>query len=246
MIHYHGTPVSGPAGFVGNFLRGRHALVSYAYPRDLASALDNCQSVVLDNGAFTHWRSGKGEVNVVAYHAWVESVAGHPALDWCLIPDSIDGGQARNVAMLSEWQELGSRVEGVPVYHLDESLDWLDYLVSNFRTVALGSSGEWSSPGTPAWWDRIAQIMEVACDDAGRPRCRLHGLRMLDPEVFTRMPLASADSCNASVNAGSVSRFGMYPAPDAWQRAADIAARIEAHNSAPVWVSQGEQGRLVA
>lgn len=50
------------------------------------------------------------------------------------------------------------------------------------------------------------------------------------------MPLASADSTNASVNSGSVKRFGMYTPPTAWQRASVIAERIEAHNSAPAWV----------
>jgi hypothetical protein len=245
VIHYHGTPVSGPKGFVGSFLRGRHALVSFANPRDLASALDNCQSVCLDNGAFSLWNKG-GDVDVPAYRAWVQSVAGHPSLDWCLIPDKIDGTEQDNVELVTNWLRAGSEVESVPVWHLHESLDWLDYLVTNFRTVALGSSGEWSNPGSASWWRRMEDAMRVACDPDGRARCRLHGLRMLDPEIFTRLPLASADSCNAVVNAGSIGRFGMYPAPDAWQRASDIAAIVEQHNSSPVWVSGGWQERLLA
>lgn len=241
MIHYHGTPVGGSRSDVVRFLSGRHALIPFARPDDLGAALDVCQSIVLDNSAFSLWRAGGGDVDVAAYHAWVESLAGHPSLDWCLIPDKIDGSETENAELVTLWLRMGCRVQSVPVWHLHESLGWLEWLVSKFQTVAIGSSGQWSQPGTSAWWDRMADAMAVACDDRGRPRARLHGLRMLDPAVFTRLPLASADSTNAAVNCGSLSRFGSYVPPTAGQRAEVIAARIEAHNSAPCWVSQGEQ-----
>ena len=86
--------------------------------------------------------------------------------------------------------------------------------------------------------------MNAACDEQGRPAARLHGLRMMDPEIFTRLPLASADSTNPAVNCGSLSRFGIYTPPTAAQRAAVIAERIEAQNSAPVWVRQVQQQAL--
>ena len=69
----------------------------------------------------------------------------------------------------------------------------------------------------------------------------LHGLRMLDPEIFTRLPLSSADSTNAAVNCGSLSRFGMYIPATSSQRAAVIADRIEQHNSAEVFVGYQTQ-----
>lgn len=245
MIHYHGTPIGGPKQEAARFLMGRHALVPFSYPADLGVALECCQSVCLDNGAFTAWKKGGG-VDVEGYHQWVESVAGHPALDWCLIPDTIDGAEQDNIDLVTLWLRMGCRVESVPVWHLHESMDWLEYLVTHFRTVALGSSGQWASPGTGAWWDRMGQAMSVACDAQGRPRARLHGLRMLDPEVFTRLPLASADSTNAAVNCGSLGRFGSYLPPTAGQRAEVIAERIEAYNSAPRWISQGRQDCLLA
>jgi hypothetical protein len=244
VIHYHGTPVGGSRADVVRFLSGRHALVPFARPDDLGAALDVCQSVVLDNSAFSLWRAGGGDVDVAAYHAWVQSLAGHPALDWCLIPDKIDGSEQDNVELVTLWLRMGSRVKSVPVWHLHESLDWLTYLVTHFQTVALGSSGQWSSPGTPEWWDRMAQAMAVACDDRGRPRARLHGLRMLDPAVFTRLPLTSADSTNATRNSNLLGRFGSYVPPTAGQRSEVIAARIEAHQSAAIWQSQGEQHAL--
>lgn len=82
----------------------------------------------------------------------------------------------------------------------------------------------------------MGTAMAAVCDDQGRPVCRLHGLRMLDPAIFQHLPFASADSTNAAVNGGSISRFGMYAPPTAGQRANVIADRIEANNSSAVWL----------
>ena len=43
----------------------------------------------------------------------------------------------------------------MPVWHLHESLERLQRLARCWRTVALGSSGQWSSPGTGVWWKRM-------------------------------------------------------------------------------------------
>ncbi len=235
MIHYHGTPIGGRRVDAAQFLMGRHALVSFYRPDDLPVVLECCKSFVLDNGAFSHWKAGKGDIDFLAYQEWAESVCLHPGFEWCLIPDKIDGEEEENAELVKRWVRSGTRAEGVPVWHLHESLEYLNYLVSNFKRVALGSSGQWATPGTADWWERISVAMLVACDPLGRPRCKLHGLRMLNPRVFTRLPLASADSTNAAVNCGSKKRFGMYLPPTAAQRAAVIAERIEQHNSAPIW-----------
>lgn len=242
MIHYHGTPIGGTRQDVVRFLTGRHAFVSFARQDDIGTVMEVCQSFALDNGAFSLWKKG-GDVDVVDYLAWVNSVGTHPSCDWCIIPDKIDGTEEQNYELVIRWLRMSCKVQSVPVWHLHESLDYLDWLVSNFYRVALGSSGQWATPGTDSWWLRMSDAMRVVCDTSGRPRCKIHGLRMLDPAVFTALPLASADSTNAAVNCGSVSRFGMYVPPTAGQRAEVIAARIEAHNSAHVW-SKPEQEDL--
>jgi hypothetical protein len=193
------------------------------------------QSFMLDNSAFTYWKAGKGEVDFDGYMAWVLSVSRHPGFDFCLIPDVIDGDEQQNYDLVHRWLRCNPRALAAPVWHLHESLEWLEWLVDRFWIVALGSSGQWATPGTSGWWTRMAEAMAVACYADGRPKCKLHGLRMLDPEIFTRMPLSSADSTNAGMNAGSVRCFGHYPAPTAGQRFQAIAARIESHTSAPVW-----------
>lgn len=236
MIHYHGTPAGGDAFTARRFLQGRHALVPFARPDHLDTVAAVCQSFVLDNSAFTLWRSGGGDVDVAAYHAWVHELAGHPALDWCLIPDKIDGSEEDNVELVMTWVRMGSRVKGVPVWHLDKSLDYLEWLVRNFDTVALGSSGNWKTPGTPDWWVRMGEAMGVLCDHLGRARCRIHGLRMLDPDLFGRLPLASADSANAAINAGTPSRFGRFGDLPREQRADLLADQAELHQSAARWI----------
>ena len=236
MIHYHGTPVGGSRIDASRFLSGRHALIPFFRPDDAAIAMEVCQSFVLDNSAYSLWKAG-GDVPFAEYHSWVQGMAGHPGLDWCLIPDKIDGDEEHNVQLVTAWLREGSDVQSVPVWHLHESLEWLAYLVTHFQTVALGSSGAYSTPGAAGWWWRMEKVMEVCCNSIGRPRCKLHGLRMLDPRIFTRLPLSSADSTNAAVNSGSLKRFGQYLPPTASQRADVIAERIEAHNSAAAWVT---------
>lgn len=236
MIHYHGTPIGGSRQDAARFLAGRHALVPFPRQDDMGIVADTCQSFCFDNGAFSVWKQG-GTLDVDGYIRWVENWRQHPGFDWALIPDVIDGDEEANDQLLEQWP---AHLPGVPVWHLHESVERLQRLAGAWRTVALGSSGQWATPGTSSWWKRIADAMNAICDAHGRPACRLHGLRMLDPQIFSRLPFASADSTNAAVNGGSVSRFGIYVPPTAGQRAAVIADRIEAHNSAPVWTRSGQ------
>lgn len=237
MIHYHGTPIGGTRQDVARFLVGRHALVPYPRQDDIGAVAEFCQSFIFDNGAFSVWKRGE-QLDVAGYTTWVQQWYRHPGFDWALIPDAIAGTEADNDALLRDWT-LGNA--GVPVWHLHESLERLARLCLEHRTVALGSSGEWRTPGTAAWWRRMADAMSVACDKDGRPRARLHGLRMLDPDIFRLLPLSSADSTNAAVNCGSLGRFGMYLPATAAQRAAVIADRIERHPSAATWAPQAVQ-----
>lgn len=243
MKHYHGTPIGGTRQDVARFLIGRHALVPFPRQDDMGIVADACQSFVFDNGAFSVWKRG-AELDVPGYLAWVRDWCKHPGFEWALIPDVIEGNEQDNDALIEGFNEAGLALYGVPVWHLHESLDRLDRLCDEWPTVALGSSGQWATPGTAGWWARMSEAMDAICDDHGRPAARLHGLRMLDPQIFTRLPLASADSANAAVNCGSLSRFGSYVPPTAAQRAAVIAERIEAQNSAPIWERRAQQVAL--
>jgi len=231
VIHYHGTPCGATREDVARFLKNRHALISFYRPEDIGTAAEVCQSFCIDNGAFSAWKQNK-TIDWEAYYDFVEEWHRHPSFDWAIIPDVIDGSEEDNDALIEEWP---NRLGGIPVWHMHESLERLDRLCSWYR-LAIGSSGDYATVGNDRWWRRMAEAMQVVCPE-GKPRTRLHGLRMLDPAVFTALPLASADSTNAVRNSSSYARFGMYTPPNASTRMAIIAERIEAHQSAALWVA---------
>lgn len=236
MIHYHGTPIGGSRQDVARFLVGRHALVPYFRQDDISIVADVCQSFVLDNSAFTIWRKG-GKMDYEGYLIWVEHWHKHPSFEWALIPDVIDGAEKENDTFLEMWD---TKAKGVPVWHLNESIERLKVPCYKYEYVALGSSGKWDKPGEQQWWFRMTEVMDAICDEEGRPPCKLHGLRMLNEDVFTKLPLSSADSANAGRNNCLVQRFGRYVPPTAAQRTAVIADRIEQYNSAPIWVRDAQ------
>jgi len=231
MIHYHGSPTSGKGDNKNLFYQGRHALVPWFRQHDLRVISEVCRSFVFDNSAFSIWKSG-GVLNVEEYTEWVREWHKHPGFRWALIPDIIDGDEKSNDWEVDNWPP---ELAGVPVWHMHERLERLAQLCRWWPTVALGSSGEFSHPNSKVWWGRMTQAMDFICDDLGRPPAKLHGLRMMNPAIFTKLPLTSADSTNAGVNSGATQRFGNYPPATAAQRANIIADRVEAHNSAAVW-----------
>lgn len=242
MIHFHGLPMTPAADMVSAF-RGHHAMVSFEHPEQIEVAAEICQSVVLDNGAFSAWRAGTVH-DFEGYVEWCGIWLKHPAVEWCVIPDVIDGDEEANDSLLARWSL--PMVYSVPVYHMHERLSRLGELVDNYGRIALGSSGAYSDPGSPEWWGRMAEMMAVICDADGMPRCKLHGLRMLDPVIFSHLPLSSADSCNVARNVGiDVKWSGPYAPRSRAMRALIMMDRIEAHASASRWSpSMGVQHNL--
>jgi hypothetical protein len=236
MIHYHGLPIT-PATAAVKAISGGHAFISFAHPDQLTIALEVCQSFALDNGAFSAWKSGKPITDWSEFYEWVAELHRYPSFDFAVIPDVIDGDENANDALIDEWpwKETAPWV-GAPVWHLHESLERLDRLATNFPRICLGSSGEYAQIGTNAWWNRMREAMDVLCDRSGRPCAKVHGLRMLNPDVFSRFPFASADSTNIGRNVGLDSHWkGTYTPPTKEARAMIMRERIESHQSLIFW-----------
>lgn len=236
MIHYHGLPIT-PATVAARAISGGHAFVSFRHPEQVALALDVAQSFAVDNGAFSAWKAGAPVTDWEPYYEWVAELHRYPSFDFAVIPDVIDGDEAANDALVDAWpwKKRAPHI-GAPVWHLHESLDRLFLLAMDWPRVCIGSSGEFSQVGTPAWWARMAEAMDVLCDKHGRPVCKVHGLRMLNPKVFTRFPFASADSTNIAQNVGIDSKWkGTYTPPTKEARAQVMRERIEAHQAATFW-----------
>lgn len=238
MIHYHGTPCGATREDVAKFAKGRHMLIPFLRSEDIGTVAEVSQSFIIDSSAYTAWKQNV-DIDFNEYHSFVRDWHMHPAFDFAIVDDLIDGTEADNDALIEAWPNDLDFV-GAPVWHMHESLKRLRMLCQSFRRVCLGSSGDFATVGTDKWWRRMSEAMPYACDSTGRPVSRLHGLRMLDPEVFTKLPLASADSTNAVRNSSSYKRFGMYVPPNASTRMAIIAERIEAHQSAALWIPRNE------
>ena len=239
MIHYHGTPFSGELKNT-TALAGHHAMVSFARPDSIEIVAEICQSFALDNGAFSAWKKGT-ELDLEGFLEWAELWLRHPACDFALIPDVIDGDEDNNdmlIEIVMSWTASRPlhQASWVPVWHLHESLERLHKLAMAFPMVALGSSGEYAEPGAPDWWMRMSEAMVAVCDEDGYPITKLHGLRMLDPGIFSYIPFHSADSTNVARNMGIDIRWtGPYVPTTVLTRALVIMDRIEAHAAAARW-----------
>lgn len=248
MIKYHGTPFGGTKQEAAEALIGRHAFVSFADQSQLEIALDVCQSIALDNGAFSAWRSGK-QIDWDEYFKWVEGLMRHPRFDWAVIPDVIDGDEEANIKLMArfaQWFGQDALRIGVPVWHMHESAEKLNYLSRAYQRIAIGSSGQYAIVGDGAWHERMNWAMRILCDNH-QPRCKVHMLRGLDVEVFSMYPFASADSTNAARNCRLENRWsGTYEPPSTSWKARVIMARIEAFNSSALWNPQMEQLELAA
>lgn len=233
MIHYMGLPITPDVSAVEAVQAG-HAFISFRHPQQLPLAIELAQSFALDNGAFSAWRCGSPVQDWSPFYRWAIACSRIPACDFIVVPDAIDGNETDNDRLLEEWPL--PRWIGAPVWHLHESLERLERLAHEWPRICLGSSGDYVKVGTRAWWSRMDQAMRVACDSEGRPVCKLHGLRMLNPAVFTRLPLASADSTNIARNIGIDRRWnGPYPPAGKAARARVMRGRIEAFNAPAIW-----------
>jgi len=210
-------------------------MISFAHPGQIEIAAEMSQSFCLDNGAYSLWKSGI-KPDWEQYADWLEEWGRHPGCDFALMPDVIDGTEKDNDDLVLWWLQKKRPCAGVPVWHLHESYDRLNKLSLLWPRIALGSSGNYAKIGTDAWWNRMGGAMRTICDDQGRPRCRLHGLRMLNPTIFSHIPLASADSTNVARNVGLDMRWrGSYVPASQSVKALILADRIEKHASAAKW-----------
>ena len=247
MIHYHGTPITPMTASLA-VLNGGHAFVSFKYPEQLGLALDVCQSFAVDNGAFSSWKSGKPVTDWTDYYEWVGSINRIPSFDFAVIPDVIDGGESDNDLLIAEWPwRVSAPHVGAPVWHMHESLERLLSLALEFPRICIGSSGQFATVGDAKWWTRMAEAMNTICDKSGLPICKLHGLRMLDPDVFKRLPFSSADSTNIAQNIGIDSKWrGTYLPPTKETRAMVMRQRIESHQAASYWDFHPTQMEIAA
>ena len=228
MIHYHGTPLSGATEQQILFYRGRHALISWpSFGPIHIPITECCSSFCIDNGAFTFWKENQ-EVDWPDFYSFVMDWVNHPRFDFFIIPDVIGGTVEENDALIEEyWSTMPD--SGVPVFHVGEPLERIDMFILkyNFTRIAIGTTKGFELKSMH-FWNEMRKIFEKLCIN-GMPRVKVHGLRMLDPEIVEAFPFSSVDSTTATRKATINTEWEGYPyAPiSKAARATLVADRIE-------------------
>ena len=188
-IHYHGTPIT-PLSSLES-LAGKCFCVSYAHPANVKRCHEIGQSVMLDNGAFSLWKSGT-PTNWAKYYGWAEPWLECPTT-WGVIPDVIDGAEFDNRMLALDCPF--PRHKMAPVWHLHESLEYLNLLVDGWPRVCFGSSGAYAEVGSPQWHNRVQEAFDTIWDR--RPMIHmLRGMRCCKMPY----PFASVDSTDIARN----------------------------------------------
>ena len=226
MIHYHGTPITPISALFE--LSGRHFCVSHIRPDDVGRCHQIGQSVMLDNGAFSKWKSGKA-TDWSAFYAWCDEWLSFPAT-WAVIPDVIDAGTQEQDALLREWPFWH---RGAPVWHMDEPIARLLRLCDEWPRVCIGSTDQYRVVMSDAWTRRIDEAFnEVSARHRHLPW--LHMLRGMQLSG-RHWPFASVDSTDIAQN---------HHLPHKSPRA--MADRWDAMQTPGKWAKRPEQLDLIA
>ena len=225
MIHYHGTPITPMTALYE--LRGRHFCVSHAAPADVSRCHQIGQSVMLDNGAFSKWKSCRA-TDWPKFYAWAEPWLSFPT-SWAVIPDVIDGGSQLQDALIREWP-FGQR--GAPVWHMDEPIERLLRLCDDWFRVCIGSTAEYAAVLSDAWQRRMDECWNRISARGGFTPY-IHMLRGMQCSGH-RWPFASVDSTDIAQNHN---RDQNTPRK--------MADRWDAIQTPGVWMHRAEQLELV-
>lgn len=191
MIHYHGCPITPVSALYE--LAGRFFCVSHAYPADIERVHRIGQGVMLDNGAYSKWKSGRA-TDWASYYAWCERWLAFPET-WAVIPDEIDAGSQYQDALIAEWP-FGHK--GAPVWHMDEPVARLLCLTDEWPRVCIGSTDKYAVVLSDPW----RRCMDEAFNEVSKRHRFLPKLHMLRGMQLSgrEWPFASVDSTDIGQN----------------------------------------------
>jgi hypothetical protein len=193
-IHYHGTPITPRA--VLETLAGASFCVSFKSPNDAKRCHEIGESVMLDNGAFTVWRSG-GVLDVEGFWAWAIPWLDCPTT-WAVIPDVIDGDWRETAKLISASPRIPAWKKA-PVWHLHDPIPRLLDLCDMFPRVCFGSSAQYAEVGSPIWHQRIGEAFDAL--QPHHSHNQIHMLRGLQcVKEGWPYPFASVDSTDIARN----------------------------------------------
>jgi hypothetical protein len=222
-----GTPVT-PKALLPT-LAGSSFCVSFAETRQIEDAIQlvgEDEILVLDNGAFTHWKQGKGAIDRKAFWDWANEIQARSPQAVAVIPDVIEGDEHANLLEMSWALKEGLAAfpeRTMSIWHLNDSLDFLETQARLMNFVGFGSCAEFDvQRKRAAYMERIREASDVldAIESDWDRRPWVHLMRGLGVLAeLTRFE--SADSTNVAVN------HHRYKAEHGDRRAAFLKARIQ-------------------
>lgn len=224
---YHGTPLTPAAAL--DAVAGRAFCVSYYRPDSVEAVEAMAPFVMYDNGAFSFWmqamrrgvdpiNAGKGDWS--AYYDWLEPRLWQPGR-WAVIPDKPAAPSQMNDGLLNEWPFGRSR--GVPVWHMDGSIDRLARLSERYDRVCLGWIGD--PKLEPVGCDAYRRKMDEVAALMGNDWHPLHMLRGV--AVGGDYPFVSCDSTSLAQNHHRYRMRLFAGTPDEWSGIAAYADKLE-------------------
>ena len=135
---------------------------------------------------------------------------------------------------------------GVPIFHIGEPLERLEmFLGKGFKRIAIGTTKGYELKSLN-FWNEMRKIFDFICVD-GVPQAKVHGLRMLDPEIVEAFPFSSGDSTTATMEATFDVNWEKYPYAPITKagRAALVADKIERTQSPSFYEPKPIQMELI-
>jgi hypothetical protein len=201
----HGTPIT-PARLLDQ-MAGESFCVSFADPRNIDKIIelqDPNGMLLLDNGAFSHWKQGKGQIDRMKFFDWANDIQRECPVAVAVIPDIIEGNETQN------WQEAAYAVRELSdfperlafCWHMNDSIEQLKRAATLFNVVCIGSCAEYDvQKNRPAYLARLREA-SVTLDYVEHFRGRrpwvhlMRGVAVL-PQAIR---FESADSTNVARN----------------------------------------------
>jgi len=189
-------------------LKGASFCVSYGTHVKLGRQLDDAIRLVgknrillVDNGAFSHWKSG-GEMTedyIEGFEVWAQDILDRCPQAVAVIPDVIGGTMEQNLELLNTSQLDPDRC--MAIWHLHEPISYLLYLCESYNYVGFGSTVD--APGSDKWHARIREAF-AAIDDwekAGEGAYIRPRLHMMRAQAYAHLyPFDTSDSTNVAMN----------------------------------------------
>ncbi|KZX77908.1 hypothetical protein A3715_10290 [Oleiphilus sp. HI0009] len=162
--------------------------------------------LLLDNGAFSHWRKeGVSPNNAYwcGYTEWAGSILNKVPEAVAVVPDVIDGSWIENRDWTLEYQLHFNAERLMVVWHLNEPLELLaDYIEMGFGYIGFGSTNEFGGANNKKLHMRLQEALDIVdktCEEgSGYKRPWIHMLRF--QQIAWMYTFNSSDSTNIAIN----------------------------------------------